>query len=161
MPVKRLKDYLDDNDVKYVTLTHSRAYTAQEIAASAHISGNDLAKTVIVNIDDEVSMVVLPASHHVDFNSLRTSLGAVKAALATEEEFRALFPECETGAMPPFGNLYNMPVYVSPALTKEEMITFNAGTHTELIQMAYTDFEKLVQPKVVEFAAEAMRATAG
>jgi Ala-tRNA(Pro) deacylase len=160
MPVKRLKDYLDDNNIKYVTLTHSRAYTAQEIAASAHISGNDLAKTVIVNIDEQMSMVVLAASHHIDFNSLRKELGATKVVLATEEEFRALFPECETGAMPPFGNLYDMPVYVSPALTKEEMITFSAGTHTELIQMAYADFEKLVQPKVVEFSAEALRATA-
>ena len=161
MPVKRLKDYLDENNIKYVTLSHSRAYTAQEIAASAHISGNDLAKTVMVNIDEQMSMVVLPASHHVDFNSLRRSLGATNVALATEEEFRALFPECETGAMPPFGNLYNMPVYVSPALAKEEMITFNAGTHTELIQMAYADFEKLVQPKIIEFSTEASRATSG
>lgn len=161
MPVKRLKDYLDDNNIRYVTLTHSRAYTAQEIAASAHISGNDLAKTVIVNIDEQMSMVVLPASHHIDFNSLRRELGAIKVVLATEEEFRALFPECETGAMPPFGNLYDMPVYVSPVFSKEETITFSAGTHTELIQMAYADFEELVQPKVVEFSAEALRATAG
>jgi len=152
MPVKKLKEFLDQNKIKYITITHSPAYTAQEIAAIAHIPGKQLAKTVMIKFDNEMGMAVLPANHRVDFDMLKEMIGAEFVLLATENEFKSMFPGCEPGAMPPFGNLYNMPVYVSEALTKDEEIAFNAGSHTELIKMSYKDFEKLVQPKIMEFS---------
>ncbi len=152
MPVNKLKAFLDEHNVRYVTLNHSKAYTAQQIAAAAHIPGRKLAKTVMVWIDGTIAMVVLPASYHVDFDELAHALGAEEVELATEREFKDLFPECEVGAMPPFGNLYGMNVYVAERLAGSGEIVFNAGSHTELIQMSYADFERLVQPKVVHFA---------
>lgn len=152
MPVRQLKEFLDSNGVKYVTISHSPAYTAQEIAASAHIPGKELAKTVIVKVDGKMAMAVLPASSQVDFQRLREATGAEQVELAREEEFKDLFPGCEVGAMPPFGNLYNLDVYVTASLTEDEEIAFNAGSHTELIRMAYRDFERLVKPKVVSFS---------
>ena len=152
MPVKKLKDFLDKNKVKYVTISHSTAYTAQQIAASSHISGKEMAKTVIVKIDGKMSMAVLPASHDIDFNLLKTNLCTKNIDLANEDEFKGLFPECQPGAMPPFGNLYDMAVYVDESLTEGEEIAFNAGTHTELIKLAYKDFEKLVEPKIMKFS---------
>jgi Ala-tRNA(Pro) deacylase len=153
MPVQQLRKFLDENDVKYVTISHSPSFTAQEIAASAHIPGQDLAKTVIVKVDGEMAMAVLPASFLVDFDVLRDAIDAQKVELATEEEFRDLFPGCELGAMPPFGNLFDMDVYVAETLAEDEEIAFNAGTHSELIKLAYGDFERLVRPRVVEFSA--------
>lgn len=151
MPSRRLKEYLDKNEIKYVSIQHSPAYTSQEIAAQAHIPGKILAKTVIVKIEGKMAMVVLPATRKVIVQELRQALEAEKVTLATEAEFKELFPDCELGAMPPFGNLYNMEVYVSPELANNEQIAFNAGTHTELIRMDYKDFERLVQPKVISF----------
>lgn len=151
MPVKTLKEFLDRNNVKYVTVTHSTAFTAQEIAALTHTKGRDLAKTVIVKLDDALAMAVLPASHQVDLTALRQGAGASVAALATEREFRNRFPGCETGAMPPFGTLYEMPVFVDESLTRDREIAFNAGTHSELMRLAYADFERLVNPKVLKF----------
>jgi Ala-tRNA(Pro) deacylase len=152
MPVKKLKDFLDNQNIKYVTITHSPTYTAQEIAASAHIPGKDLAKTVMVKIDGNMAMAVLPASCKVDFDLLKKAAGASTVGLASEQEFKNLFPECEIGAMPPFGNLYGMEVFVADALAEDEEIVFNAGSHTELIRLAYKDFERLVKPKVVKFS---------
>jgi Ala-tRNA(Pro) deacylase len=152
MPVKKLKKFLDENHIKYVTISHSKAYTAQEIAASAHIPGKDLAKTVIIKIDGKLAMVVLPASYVVDFEMLKKVTGSQNVVLASEKEFLNLFPECDEGAMPPFGNLYEMPVYVAQSLAEDEDIAFNAGLHTELIKMAYKDFEKLVKPKVAKIS---------
>ncbi len=152
MPVKKLKEFLDQNKIRYISITHSPAYTAQEIAAMAHIPGKELAKTVMIKFDNTMGMAVLPANHRVDFDMLKELTGAEFILLATENEFKSLFPGCDPGAMPPFGNLYNMPVYVSEALAKDEEIVFNAGSHTELIKMNYKDFEKLVQPKVMEFS---------
>jgi Ala-tRNA(Pro) deacylase len=149
MPVKKLKEFLDANKIKYVSIKHSPAYTAQQIAASAHVRGKDLAKTVMVKLDGKVAMVVLPASYRVDFELLRQVSGATKVELATESEFKGMFPECEPGAMPPFGNLYGMDVYVGKILSEDEEIAFNAGSHTELIKLSYKDFERLVKPKVV------------
>jgi Ala-tRNA(Pro) deacylase len=155
MPVKKLKDFLDSNQVKYISITHSPAYTAQEIAASAHIPGKGLAKSVIVKIDGRMAMVVLPASFKVDFDLLEETLGAHKIELASEQEFKDLFPGCEVGAMPPFGNLFGMETYVADAL-KDDWIAFNAGSHTELIKLSYADYERLVQPKVIEIAPKAV-----
>jgi Ala-tRNA(Pro) deacylase len=151
MPSRKLKEYLDKNGIKYISIQHSPAYTSQEIAAQTHIPGKLLAKTVIVKVEGKMVMFVLPANRKVILPELRSALDAEKVTLATEEEFKELFPDCELGAMPPFGNLYGMEVFVSPELSQEQEIAFNAGTHTELIKMAYKDFERLVQPKVVSF----------
>ena len=153
MPAIRLKEFLDTNHVKYVAIRHSAAYTAQEIAALAHIRGKELAKTVIVKVDGKMAMAVLPASHKVDTSLLKAVAGAECLALATEAEFKGLFPDCEAGAMPPFGNLYEMPVYVDATLTKDEEVAFNAGSHSELIRMAYREFERLARPVVAAFSA--------
>jgi len=152
MPARKVKEFLDSHGAKYVTITHSPAYTAQEIAASAHIPGKQLAKTVIVKIDGKMAMAVLPASDRVDFDLLRKAAAAGKVELAGEREFKGMFPECEVGAMPPFGNLYEMEVFVAKPLAEDEEIAFNAGSHTELIRLAFRDFEKLVQPKIVELS---------
>lgn len=151
MPARRLKEYLNTHQIKYVSIQHSPAYTAQEVAASAHVSGRDFAKTVIVKIEEAPVMVVLPANRKVVLADLREILGADKARFATEEEFQKLFPDCEIGAMPPFGNLYGIEVCVAPSLAQETEIAFNAGTHTEIIKMAYRDFAQLVKPKVANF----------
>jgi Ala-tRNA(Pro) deacylase len=149
MPVQKLKDYLDQHEVEYVTISHSPAYTAQRIAEITHIPGKDLAKTVIVKIDDKFAMAVLPASRRVDLRHLQEAIGADDVVLASEQEFKALFPDCEVGAMPPFGNLYDMGVYVAEQLTEDDEIAFNAGSHTELVRMSYRDFASLVTPQVV------------
>ena len=151
MPVNKIKDFLDSQNTKYVTIRHSPAYTAQEVAASSHIPGKELAKTVIVKINDKMAMVVLPASFQIDFDYLKDATGANTVKLASEHEFKDMFPGCELGAMPPFGNLYGMEVYVAENLTVEKEIAFNAGSHTELIKMAYKDFERTVKPKVIAF----------
>lgn len=153
MVSQKLKQYLDDHGVRYVVIIHSPAYTAQEIAAKSHVPGRELAKTVIVNVDGKTAMAVLPASYQVNFDQLKEAIGAHKVELAQEPEFKYRFPDCEIGAMPPFGNLYDMDVYVAEKLTEDEEIAFNAGSHSELIRMKYVDFERLVRPKVVKFAA--------
>ena len=152
MPVKKLKQFLDREDVKYVLVSHSAAYTAQEIAASAHISGYELAKTVVVKLDGKVALAVLPASFRVELKALQKAVSAKQANLASEQEFRGMFPECELGAMPPFGNLYELPVYADESLGQHKEIAFNAGSHTELIKLSYRDFERLVNPRVLRFA---------
>lgn len=151
MPVKKLKEFLDSQNIKYVVMTHSKAYTGQEIAASAQIPGKELAKTVMVKVDGKMAMAVLPASYKVDFGLLKGAAGAAKVELANEGEFKDMFPGCEVGAMPPFGNLYGLDVYVSESLAEDEEIAFNAGSHTELVRLAYKDFERLVKPKVAKF----------
>ncbi len=152
MPARRLKELLDKEKVKYVCIGHSPAYTAQEVAASAHIPGWEVAKVVMVKVDGAMAMAVLPANRKVVPQDLREMLGAERVELATEAEFRDKFPDCEIGAMPPFGNLYGMAVYVAPGLAADEEIAFNAGTHTEVIKMPYRDFERLVKPKVLSFS---------
>jgi len=152
MPVRKLREFLDAEGVKHVTVQHSAAFTAQEVAASAHVPGGALAKTVIVNLDGKPAMVVLPASRHVDMGALKDVAAAETAELATEEEFQGLFPDCELGAMPPFGNLYEMAVYSDESLSEDEEIAFNAGTHKELVKLAYKDYERLVNPKVGRFS---------
>lgn len=152
MRITKIQDFLDSHEIKYTVIKHSRAYTTLEIAESAHIPGKELAKTVMARINGKMCMVVLPASCKVDFDLLKKSLGAREVDLATEEEFQYLFPECEVGAMPPFGNLYEMDVYVDEVLTKDKEIAFNAGSHAELIRISYSDFEKLVKPKVVKIS---------
>lgn len=149
---KILKDYLNKSKVKYKAMKHSEVYTAQEVAHAQHVPGRFLAKSVIVKMDAKFIMVVLPAHFMVDMARFKKLTGAKKVRLATEKEFEGLFPGCEIGAMPPFGNLYNIPVGVDKSLTQDELIVFNAGTHKDTIKMKYKDFEKLVQPKIGPFA---------
>ena len=152
MPAKKLKEFLDSENIKYISIMHSRAYTSQETAEMAHISGKELAKTVMVKLDGQMAMAVLPADEQIDLDLLKSNTNAKKAVLATEDQFRNLFPQCETGAMPPFGNLYGQDVYVEESLTADETIAFNAGSHSELIQLNFSDFKRLVKPKVVRMS---------
>jgi Ala-tRNA(Pro) deacylase len=153
MPLKKLRDFLDSKNIKYVTIEHSKAYTANEIAATAHIPGKELAKTVMVKIEGKMTMTVLPASYKINFELLQEAAGASNVELSSEQEFKDMFPGCEIGAMPPFGNLYGMEVLVDKSLCEDEEIAFNAGSHTELIRLSYKDFEGLVKPKVVKFSS--------
>lgn len=153
MPGLKLKQFLDENKIKYVTITHSEAFTAQEVAEQSHLSGRIMAKSVIVDLDDQMAMAVLPSDRKIDLQYLRDITGSDRVKLATEDAFRQRFPDCETGAMPPFGNLYGMDVYVAESLNDNDEIAFNAGTHTETIKMAYADFDRLVKPKITSFTA--------
>ena len=146
MPLSKLREFLDSHNIKYLVISHSLAYTAQGVAALAHVSGKKLAKTVIVKIDGILAMAVIAASEHVDLDQLRTLSGAKTIAIASEREFKDAFPDCETGAMPPFGNLYDMPVYADLGLSENEEITFSAGTHRELVRMRWDDMARLLNP---------------
>lgn len=154
MPGGKIKEFLDSNKAKYVSFSHPQAFTAQEVAGSAHISGQELAKTVIVKIDGRMAMAVLPAPHRLDLGLLKGVCGAKKVELASETEFGDLFAECEIGAMPPFGKLYGVDVFASESLEKNDTVVFNAGSHTELIRLEYIDFKRLVEPKVGRFSFE-------
>lgn len=153
MSLLRLRQYLDSYDTKYVVISHSVAYTAGAIAALTHIPGKELAKTVIVKVDNTLVMAVVCASQHVDLELLKTATKAKAVQLAAENEFRGRFPDCETGAMPPFGNLYGMKVFTDEILSRDEEIAFNAGSHRELVRMRWEDFERLVEPTVIKLAA--------
>ena len=154
MAVNRLKEFLDNNNIKYISVFHSHAYTAQEVAASAHIPGRKLAKTVMVKVDGKMAMAVLSASDKVDFTLLKEAAGASKVELASEHEFTDLFPGCHIGAIPPFGNLYEMQVIVDEKLAEQTEIVFNAGSYTELITLHYEDFKRLVKPCVARISAD-------
>jgi Ala-tRNA(Pro) deacylase len=147
-----LEDYLREHAVPYGSHHHARAITAQEVAAVEHVPGRLFAKTVMVLADGALAMLVLPAPHHVNSERAAAALDAGEARLAGEEAFEGTFPDCEVDAMPPFGNLYGVPVYVDEALAEDEEIVFRAGTHTDTMSVAYADFERLVAPKVVRFA---------
>jgi len=152
MPLTTLRQFLDSKQIKYIVITHSLAYTAQGVAATAHIPGKELAKTVIVNMDGKLAMVVVPASRKVDLEMLKAVTGAKSADLASERTFRDRFPDCETGAMPPFGHLYGMRVFADETLAEDREIAFNAGTHRQLVRMAWDDFERLAMPETGNFA---------
>ncbi len=153
MPIPRqISEYLDSQHVQYRTSAHPLAYTAQGLAHVQHISGKLLAKSVMVNADNRMVMVVLPASNRIHFGKLQALLKANSLRLATEDEFRDIFPDCELGAMPPFGNLYHVEVWVDDAMREHPNLLFNAGTHLETIEMSFMDFEKLVQPKIGTFS---------
>lgn len=151
MPIQKLKVFLDNNGVKYTSIQHSRAFTAQEIAELTHIPGKELAKTVMVMIAGGLAMAVVPASHLVDFKCL-SDVAGISVELAGEGDFVEMFPNCDVGAMPPFGNLYNMPVYVSEPLAEDEFIAFSAGSHAEVIRLKYAEFARLVNPILGRFS---------
>jgi Ala-tRNA(Pro) deacylase len=152
MSATKFIDYLESHGVTYTHIQHPKAYTAQEIAAVAHVPGDQLAKTVMVKIDGELAMAVLPASFRVNLDRLKALTGAGRVELASEREYRERFPDCEVGAMPPFGNLYGVPVYAAENLAEQMEITFCGGEHGELVRVAFADFNRLVQPKVLDFA---------
>ena len=145
-------EFLDLRKVPYEHRVHRPAYTAQQVAEETHVSGSIVAKTVMVKVDGRSVMAVLPAPMHVDTARLRRALGAEMLRLANETEFQGLFPDSELGAMPPFGNLYGIPVYVEESLARDREIVFNAGTHQDAIRMLYDDFARLVSPQVISFA---------
>ncbi|MHB1416874.1 MAG: aminoacyl-tRNA deacylase [Chloroflexota bacterium] len=149
---ERIEAFLRDNQASYQVQHHPVAYTAQETAAAEHIPGKTLAKTVMVFADNNLAMLVLDATHQIDLAKAASAIGAGQVRLAREEEFSGSFPDCEVGAMPPFGNLYGIPVYVDKALTADESIVFESGVHTETMSMKYADYERVVKPKVCEFA---------
>jgi len=149
MPSTRLHRLLDANHVKYQTIAHLPTHSAQETAAVAHVPGREFAKTVIVSIDGRLAMVVQNAKSLVSLGRIKAVTGARDVHLAGEQEFADLFPDCEPGAMPPFGNLYGMEVFVTQALAEDDEITFNAGSHTELVRLGFQDFARLVHPVLV------------
>ena len=154
MPLSSLREYLDKHSIHYSVIPHSPAFTAQGVARLTHTPGKELAKTVVIKKDGELVMAVLPASFHVDLELFKKSTNAKSVELASEAEFQDRFPECEAGAMPPFGNLYGLEVFAEEALLKDEEITFNACSHRDLIRLAWSDFEKLAKPRMMRFRAE-------
>lgn len=152
MPVESITQFLKENGIDYKVIRHDRAYTAQEVAAAAKISGKRVAKAVMLSVDDEMVMTVLPATHKVSLKQVREHIGGQEVRLATEAEFKSSFPDCELGALPPFGNLYGMKVLVDRQLSKELEIAFCGGSHDELIRLSFSDFERLAEPEVFSFA---------
>jgi Ala-tRNA(Pro) deacylase len=151
----RLESYLRDNQVSFETHHHPTAFTAQEVAASEHTPGRMVVKVVMVLADGELIMLAMPAPYQADLGKVGEALGATEVRLAHEDEFASAFPDCEVGAMPPFANLYDLPVYVDEALAEDETIVVQAGTHTDTMRLEYADFERLVEPRVVGFAYHA------
>lgn len=149
---EKLEEFLRTNEVPFEVHHHPRVFTAQEVAAVEHVPGRMLAKVVIVKADDRMLMTVVPAPRRVHLDKVKDAVGANDVRLATEDEFDPLFPDCETGTMPPFGNLYDVDVYVDSSLADQEHIMFEAGTHTDTMRMNYADFERLVGPKTVDIA---------
>jgi osmotically-inducible protein OsmY/prolyl-tRNA editing enzyme YbaK/EbsC (Cys-tRNA(Pro) deacylase) len=149
---EKLEAYLRANQVSFEIQHHRTAYTAQDVAASEHLPGQLMAKVVIAIADGALVMLVLPADHRADLAKVRAALGARELWLAEEYDFASRFPDCEMGAMPPFGNLYELPVYVDQTLTEDETIVFQAGTHTQTISMRYVDYARLVRPAVMDIA---------
>ena len=146
-----LKNFLDLWRVPYQHHTHRTAITAQQLAAAEHVPGSMVAKTVIVKADNDFVMAVLPGSKRVHLSALRDALAARSLRLANEVEFQELFPDADVGAMPPFGNLYEVPVCAEESLARDEEIVFPAGTHEDSIRMRYEDFSRLVEPRVCSF----------
>jgi Ala-tRNA(Pro) deacylase len=155
MPIlKQLREILDEARIPYEVYNHALAYTAQEIAQRQHVRGREMAKVVIVKADDSYIMAVLPASRMLSLPRMKAVVNANEISLATEDEFASMFPGCEIGAMPPFGNLFGLPVYVDPALEKDETIFFNAGNHVQTVKLRYQDFKALVRPIVTPLTEE-------
>ena len=145
-------DYLNHNNVPYEVIEHVPAFSAHEVAVVSHVPEKDPAKTLIVTTDDKFYMVIIPADHQLDDYLIRESLKAKHVHLASEKDLQNIFPDCEVGAMPPFGNLYALPVYVDKTLTEDDVIVFNACSHTKSIRLKMYDFLRLVKPVVAEFS---------
>jgi Ala-tRNA(Pro) deacylase len=151
--LRKLKDYLEENKIRYEMGVHAPVYTAQEIAATQHVPGKEMAKVVMVKANGKKVMLVLPASYRVEMKKLKVALNCKKVGILKEKEFEDLFPDCEVGAMPPFGNLYNLEVWVDQILTENESIVFQAGTHVETLKIKFSDYARLLSPNVGDFSA--------
>jgi len=157
MPLlEKLHVFLEENHAEYTHTVHSLAYTAREVASAEHLPAREVAKTVVIHGNNGYHMLVLPATKLVDFQEVRMALGFTHARMVPETELTRLFPDCELGAMPPVGNLYGMPVYLDSGMAAEEMITFNAGTHRDVVHMRTAEFRRLVRPTLVSLAREAV-----
>ena len=155
MPLsERLRSFLDSHHAEYTFTTHPKAFTAREVAVAEHLPPREVAKTVVILGDGAYYIIVIPASRLVDLHEVRTTLGFSQVRLATEDELGKLFPDCEVGAMPPLGPLYGIPVYLDGTLAGQETITFNAGTHCDVIHMGMAEYRRLVAPRVVSLARE-------
>ena len=152
MLAPRLHNFLDQEHTPYTTLHHDRTVTAHETASATHLSRNLFAKTVMLKIDGALAMMVMPTAYRIDLVRLSRALGGPMVELADETEFKDAFPDCEVGAMPPFGHLYGMPVYVDSRLASQSEIAFNAGTHTDAVRMPYAEFERLAKPELLWLA---------
>jgi len=151
MPVRNIRAFLDAHGVRYVIVQHSPVFTAQEIAESVHVSGRHFAKSVLVKLDGVPALAVLPATRQIDLDALAEAAGADAVELADETELNGRFPECDPGAVPPFGNLFDLPVYLNSALAEQEELIFNAGRHTEVMRLSFEDFAALVEPRIADF----------
>lgn len=151
MITKTLKEYLDTQDIKYTTTNHSPAFTAMEVAQMAHVPGKQMAKVVITRLEQRLTMMVLPANYRINSARMVQAMHTANLRIASEGEFGHMFPDCELGAMPPFGQLYGMHTYVAQSLTEDKYITFSAGTHSEVITMLTKDYLRLVKPKIISF----------
>jgi Ala-tRNA(Pro) deacylase len=149
---RRIREYLDSQNVPYEWLPHPQAFTAQEVAHSLHISGKRLAKTVILRADDRMVMVVLPASHRLIMNELRSAMEARQLEMLPEGELAKVFPDCDLGAIPPFGHLYGIEVWVDRTIADQGEIVFNAGTHVDAVRMKYHDYAAVAKPRVGRFS---------
>lgn len=154
MPVRRLKEFLDKNGIHYELINHPRAFTAAAVGRLAHIPVQEVAKVIVVRIDGQLSLAVIPGSRQLDLHTLQMALKATDVNLVSEHDFGKVFPDCELGAMPPFGALYGFPVYVDEELSRDEEIAFNAGSHKELVRLAYEDFERLEHPSVLRICTD-------
>ena len=150
--LKKLKDYLEKNQVRYEEGVHEPVYTSQEIAATMHVPGKEWAKVVMAKADGKMTMLVLPASYRIHTKKLKKVLNCKRLGISKEKDFEELFPDCEVGAMPPFGNLYNLEVWVDQVLTEDKFIVFQAGSHVETLKIKYSDYARLVNPKVGDFS---------
>jgi Ala-tRNA(Pro) deacylase len=149
---QRIRDYLDSQNVSYEAIHHSQAFTAQEVAHSLHVSGKKCVKAVVAEADHKIVIVVMPASHRLNFQELKSVLKVNQLEMLVESELVDLFPDCDLGAIPPFGNLYGIDVWVDRAVASTEKIVFCAGTHEDCIRMRYSDFAKLTRPFVGQFS---------
>lgn len=155
MPLpERLRKFLDSRRAEFTLTTHPKAFTAREVAAAEHLPAKEVAKTVVIFGDGAYHMIVVPASKLVDLHEARPVLGLAQARLATEDELARLFPDCELGAMPPLGPLYGFTVYLDNTLAGQDTITFNAGTHREVLHMQTAEFRRLAAPHIVSLARE-------
>ena len=150
MIAQKLIDYLDQNHVPYDMISHPVQFTAQRTAAAAHIKGRQFMKSVLLKIDNDMMMAVVPAGRRVNIRRIKEISGARDVVLADETDLEAVFPDCIIGAMPPFGNLYHMPVIADRELTEDEEVVFNAGDHRDLIRMRFTDWNRLVHPRIAD-----------
>jgi len=154
MSIRQTIDFLDQHDARYVVISHAKAYTAQQVAASTHIPGRDMIKVVAVLIDGQLALAAVPATCDVDTERLRSAADAQVVEIASEWDLADRFPGCELGAMPPIGQPVGVDVYMDRHLAREKFIAFNAGTHSDVIVMQFPDYRRVAHPKLVNIARE-------